>query len=125
VPAVTGSPAAFADRQRFARQHRLVHVAVAIHDNTVDGNAGTGPQEQAVTRHDLVQRHVLRPVPVVVEPWRGIRAQRDQPAMAAPARPRARRLQPAAKQDQRHDDGGSLEIHVPPGLGHEPLTARR
>ena len=58
VPPITSSPAALADRHRFAGDHALVDVRAAVKDDAVDGDAFTRPDHERRRRDDLLDRDV-------------------------------------------------------------------
>ena len=96
------------DRQAFARQHRFVDAAAAFDQNTVGRYALAWPHDNHVAAAKLCDRHIeVRPA--AADPGH-IRAQRHQGADCDGGAALGPALEPLAKQDEGHDQRGTLEI---------------
>jgi hypothetical protein len=97
-------------RNRFARDHRLVDRRSAFEDGTVDGNALTWSDSQALSDMDFAQRHVSFRT-ISLNPPRCLRRKTQQvPNRAARSAARSE-LQHLTEQDEDYDDGGRLEVN--------------
>ncbi len=91
------------DGDRLARDHRLVHGALPIEHDAIDGHPLAGPHAQAITDLHVTERHVLFPAIVRQAPGRlGLKAQQrpDRPGRRAPGA----QLEHLAEEHQRGDD---------------------
>ncbi len=99
----------FLDRDRLARDHRLVHGARAFEHDAVDRHLLARPDPQPIAGDDAIDRHVLLGA-VVAEPPRGLGRQAQQRADGAAGLPARPQLEHLAQQDQRRDHRRGLEV---------------
>ncbi len=96
-------------RDRFARHHGLVDAARALGDRTVNRDLLAGPHPQQVAHLHLFKRYVGLAA-VSVHAARAVRCQSQQQAQRFAGLTACLQLQNLAKQHQRRDDGGGLEV---------------
>ena len=98
------------DRDRLARHHRLVDRALALGHDAVDRHLLAGPDAEAVSHPDLLERDVLLAA-VIGEPPGRLRGEAEQGLDGARGLAPGPQLQHLPEQHQRGDDGGGLEVH--------------
>ena len=114
VAPISSSPADLLDRQRLARQHRLVDRGLALDDDPVDRDLLAGSNPQEIADADRRQRDV--DLAAVLEPASRPGLEPDQAADRAARLVLGAGLEPAAEEDQADDDRRAVEV----GLGLEP-----
>ena len=116
-----GVPGATSTGNGLAGQHRLVDRGLALDDDAVGRDLLARPDDEEVADRELVDRH--RDLDPVAQHACLLRAELEQRAdRRARAAPRAR-LEVAAEQDQRRDDGRDLEVDV--GVVHDEQSDDR
>ena len=114
------------DRHGLARQHRLVDRRLALDDDAVGRDLLAGPDDEQVADDDLVDRH--GDLVAVAKDARLLRAELEQRADRLARAALRARLEVAAEQDERGDDGGDLEVRVrrrDPGPARPSTSPRR
>ena len=123
-PAFTVAPAtsrarSHLDRHRLAGEHAHVDGRGALLDHAVGRDLLAGPHDEAVARHQSLDRHA--PLGAVrLEQRHVLRAQLEQRRDRGAGAPLRAGLEPAAGEDEGRDDGRRLEVGV-----RVPRTARR
>ena len=103
-------PRPLLDRDRLARDHRLVHRAGALDHDAVDRDLLPGPDPESVARLTTVQRDVLLAA-VVAEPSRSLGSQPEEGTDRTAGLATSPKLEHLAQQDERRDDRRRLEVH--------------
>ena len=98
------------DWQRLTGNHRFIDVAGAFDDLAVDWHTLAGTQNDHISGHDCISRD-FDDLAIVLNP-RGAGAKANEPLDRLRRAALGARFEEAAKQDQRHDDGGCLDRPV-------------